>query len=121
MQTHTDLVSAFTAELLAKLQVGAGQGAQSPVGRKLSILAFRGGFMPSGRCGLDIAGKNFGQVVVAVELVFVLDADEGGGHVSQSYSAACVMAQMTLIHGCGSVVMVSSIHFRYSSWMTRMS
>ena len=88
LQTNAGLVAALATKLLAKFKVGAGQGAQGLIGGALSVLGFRGGFAPSGRGGLDIVGEDFRQVVVAVELVLVLDAGESGGHV-RSASARC--------------------------------
>ena len=47
----------------------------------MSVLAFGGGFTPASRGGLDVVGEDLRKLVVAVELVLVLDASEGGGHV----------------------------------------
>ena len=63
-------------ELAAEALVLGREGPEFGMGR-----ACRGGLgllAPSFKRGLDVAGEELGQVVVAVELVLVVDAGEGG-------------------------------------------
>ena len=87
LQANASLIPALMAEPLPELQVGMGQGAQGLIGRPRSILALRG-VPPTGGRGLDIVGEELGEVVVAVELVLVLDACERGGHGERSAAGA---------------------------------
>jgi hypothetical protein len=75
-----------------------------------------GGF-PGVELGFDVAFEDFGQVVVAVKLVFVGNASEGldgveYGHSSQFPAVGWHTAASTCIQGLGSVVRVSCTHWR---------
>ncbi len=63
-------------EPVAEASVVAGQGAEGRVGRRLLVRSL---LLPLLHGFLDVAGEDLGQVVVAVELVLVVDAGEGGG------------------------------------------
>ena len=63
-------------ELVAEARVVAGQGAQGHVGCRLPVRGLR---LPPLHGFLDVAGEDLGQVMVAVELVLVVDSGEGGG------------------------------------------
>ena len=80
LQANAGPVPALVAEPLPELEVGMGEGTQGLVGRSRSVCGLRGGLAPAGGGGLDVVGEQLGEVVVAVELVLVLDAGEGGGH-----------------------------------------
>ena len=86
LQANAVPVPALVPELLPELEVGMGQGAQGLVRRPLAVGAvgavgaLGGGLAPAGGRRLDVVGEELGEVVVAVELVLVLDAGEGGGH-----------------------------------------
>ena len=112
-----------------------GKGLQLPVGRTARFArgrVFGNGGRESGLGGvpgiepsLDVALEHFGEVVVAVELVFIGDAGEGlhgveraghGGHGQAPVSGAVGLgwqtAASTWIQGCGSVVRVSATQRR---------
>ena len=68
--------------LLPKHQIGMRQCTKSLIGRLSSVGAPAGasGFPPARRRGLNVVGEELRQIVVAVELVLVLDACERSGH-----------------------------------------
>ena len=59
LQAHAGFVSAFTAKVLTKLQVGASQGTQGLVGRARSILTLGRGIPPAGGGFLNVSRKDF--------------------------------------------------------------
>ena len=78
------------------------------------VFSLRG--FPGVELGFDVAFEDFGQVVVAVKLVFVGNASEGldgveDGHV-QAPAVGLDTAASTCIQGLGSVVRVSCTHWR---------
>ena len=90
LQAYAGLVTASPTELLPKHQIGMRQCTKGLIRRPPSVHALvgAGGFAPAGRRGLDIVGEELGEVVVAVELVLVLDACERGGHGERSAAGA---------------------------------
>ena len=69
--------AALALEVPAEPHVVAGQGAQRGVGRPPPLGLH--GLPPAVHRRPDVAAEYLRQVVVAVELVFVVDAGEGGG------------------------------------------
>ena len=82
LQAYAGLVTASPTELLPKHQIGMRQCTKGLIRRPPSVRALVGvgGFPPARRRGLNVVGEEFRQVVVAVELVLVLDACECRGH-----------------------------------------
>ena len=77
LQGQPRSAAALALEVAAEHHVVAGQGAQPGV-RCPTALRLRG-FPPAVHRRPDIAAEDLRQIVVAVELVFVVDAGEGGG------------------------------------------
>ena len=71
---------------------------------------------PRVELGFDVAFEDLGQVVVAVQLVFVGNASEGLDGVEDGHFQAPAVglhtAASTCIQGLGSVVRVSCTHWR---------
>ena len=79
---HVDAysIAAFVAKLLAEAKVRPSQRPQCLIRRLRPALALGCRFPPANGRALDVPRQQLGKVVMAVELVLVLNADVGGGH-----------------------------------------